>query len=104
FEPRADGRTLCRPGARHWGERHYLLGGETVLRLWARQRADLSDGGRRHQRLDGGTADSWGGRPNPAPASSDDLLRGAHTLQCDARQQRFAAPGGARVAVLRFGW
>ena len=43
-----DGGYLCQPGARHPRGRCLPFGGKTVLRLWARQRADVPDVGRRH--------------------------------------------------------
>ena len=53
----------ARPGARHRRERHLLLGGEAVLRLWARQCADLSAGGRARPRV------LMAERPTPAAVS-----------------------------------
>ena len=98
FEPDADGRALCRPGARHRRERYRVLGGEAVLRLWARQRADLSDGGRRDQRADGRAADArrrsaaccasigrrsfTGFRPSTMRCSPATICRSARSSHC----------------------
>ena len=49
FQPDGDGEAV-RPGrARHRRGRRGAFGGEIVLRLWARQRHDLSAVGRRHR-------------------------------------------------------
>ena len=50
FQPRRDGGDLRQTGARHSRGRRRSFGGKTVLRLWPRQRADVSDVGRRDQR------------------------------------------------------
>src|ERR1700688_1889469 len=47
FEPQGHRRHLWRAGTRHPARRSDVLRGEAVLRLWARQFDDLSDGGRR---------------------------------------------------------
>ena len=43
-------RTPTRTGTRYSRRRCRAVGGETVFRLWPRQRADVSDVGRRHHR------------------------------------------------------
>ena len=57
-EPAPDRRTLCRAHSRHHRERSLLFGRETVLRLRSRQRHDLPDVGRRHDRADGRAPDA----------------------------------------------
>ena len=51
FQSRRDGGYLCQTGARHSRGRCLSLRGKTVLRLWARQRADVPDVGRRQSRF-----------------------------------------------------
>ncbi len=94
---------LCRPGARHRRRRCRVLGGEAVLRLWARQRADLPAGGRRHHHPDGRAAKPGLGLADLARASADDLLRRADPLCGAARRHRIAAPRRAGPAPLRLG-
>ena len=53
-----DRRTLCRSHSRHHRERSLLFGGEIVFRLRSRQRHDLPDVGRRHDRADGRAPDA----------------------------------------------
>ena len=48
FQSRGDGGDLRQAGARHSRGRCRPVGGKTVFRLWPRQRADVSDVGRRH--------------------------------------------------------
>ena len=50
LQSRRDRRHLCQAGAGHSRGRCRPVGGKTVLRLWPRQRADVSDVGRRHHR------------------------------------------------------
>ena len=50
FQPAGDRGYLCQPGARHPRERCLPVRGEIVLCLWARQRADVPDVGRRQHR------------------------------------------------------
>ena len=49
---------LCQAGARHSRGRRRAVGGKTVFRLWPRQRADVSDVGRRHHRAQFRAADA----------------------------------------------
>ena len=79
-----DGRALRHPGARHRRERCRVLGGEAVLCLWARQCADVSAGGRRDQRADGGAADAGGGQPRAAASTGRRSFSGFRpfTMRC----------------------
>ena len=76
-----DRRPLRRRRARPQGERRLLFGGEAVLRLWARQRHDLPDGGRRDHRAFARPPDARKRRRHPAPASGHGVLRGADLLR-----------------------
>ena len=76
----ADQRSLCRADPRHHRERRLLLGGEAVLRLWARQRDDVSAVGRRDHRAAAGPADAGRRRGAAAPASGHGVLCGADLL------------------------
>ncbi len=58
FQSCRDRRYLCQAGARHPRGRCLSLGGETVLRLWPRQCADVSDVGRRHHGAQCGSSDA----------------------------------------------
>ena len=95
FEPDPDRRALRQAGARHSGKRRRVLRGEAVLRLRARQRADLSAGGRRDRGADGRAADAGRGVQAPEGAQPDDLLRRADAVRGDAREPGLAAQGGA---------
>ena len=78
--PAADQRSLCGADPRHHRERRLLLGGEAVLRLWARQRDDVSAVGRRDHGAAAGPADARRCRGAAAPASGHCVLRGADLL------------------------
>ena len=58
FQSRGDGGHLRQAGARHSRGRRRPVGGKAVLCLWPRQRADVSDVGRRHHRAQFRTADA----------------------------------------------
>ena len=58
FQSRGDRGHLCQTGARHSRGRCLPVGGEAVLRLRPRQRADVSDVGRRHHRAQFRAADA----------------------------------------------
>ena len=58
FQSRRDRGNLRQAGARHSRGRRLSFGGKTVLRLWARQRADVSDVGRRHHGAECRAADA----------------------------------------------
>ncbi len=87
-QPARHRRYLRRARARHPGRRRRVLGGETVLRLRAWQRHDLSDVGRRLRRTPARAADAGGGARGDAPTSSDDLRRGADLVRGAARPSR----------------
>ena len=85
-EPDRDSGILRHPGSRDRRDRHRLFGGKTVFRLRARQRVDLSAGGRRHKHPRRRTSEPRAGRPHLARAATDDFLRCANPLQCTARE------------------
>ena len=95
-EPDRHRRALCDAACSASRERRLLLGGEVVFRLWPRQRADLSVGGRRHRRADRRAADPGSVLPHPAQAPLDDLLRRADPLRRIAREPD-APSAGARL-------
>ena len=88
-QPLLDDRALRQgdPGAE--GERRLLLGGQALLRLWARQRADLPARRRRDGAAHGRTADAGGGVQALAGrrrrSKADGLLWRADRLRRDAR-------------------
>ena len=105
FDRQAEGRRThpCRPEihrralrqalSRHRRERRLLLGGEIVLRLWARQRADISDVGGRDHGAVAGPADAGIGRRYSQEASDH-----ACSTPCRPSMRRFlpAPPPAAR--------
>ena len=94
-------RSLRRRRARPERNRRVLFRGQAVFRLWARQRPDLSDGGRRHHHPLARPPDARRRRRDPAPASGDGVLRRADLLCRDARQPRRAQALGPEAAILR---
>ena len=97
----ADQRSLCRADPRHHRERRLLLGGEAVLRLWARQRDDVSAVGRRDHGAAAGPADAGRRRGAAAPASGHGVLRGADLLRRVPGEPGGAAARRAEAALLR---
>ena len=71
-EPGRDSGILRHPGSRDRRDRYRLFRRKTVFRLWARQRADLSAGGRRHKRARRRTPEPAGW--SPASCASSDRL------------------------------
>ena len=88
-----DGRHLRRPGARHPSRRSDVLGGKTVLRLWARQFYDLSDVGRRRRGAAAGPPDAGRRAGGHAARPPDDLRRRPDT--CARHLSASVAAGGA---------
>ena len=80
FQPDGDREADGAGRARHRRGRCRAVGGEAVLRLWARQRDVVSDVGRRDRDPVAGTADAGCDVRSDAAARSDDLLRGAVAL------------------------
>ena len=81
------------PFARHQRKRRLLLGGETVLRLWARQRADVPDVGRRDDGAAAGPADA--GRRRGACCAS---IRSRCSTRCRHSMPRFSPARTRRSA------
>ena len=89
------------PYPRHHRERRLLFGGETVLRLWPRQCADLPDVGRRLHGAAAGSPDAGWRRGAPSQASGHGVLRGADLLCRVPRKPRRAAARRDEIPLLR---
>ena len=96
-------RSLRRAVSQHHRERRLLFGGEAVLRLWARQCADLPDVGRRLHGAAAGPADAGWRRGAAAPASGHGVLRGADVLCGVPGKPRRAAARRDEIPLLRLG-
>ena len=95
FQSRGDRGNLCQTGARHSRGRRWIVGGQAVFRLWTRQRADLSDVGRRHHGAQFRTPDAGGDVRADEQISSEHFLRRADAVRGDA-QRRDAGQGTRR--------
>src|SRR6202049_1340677 len=87
FQPGGDGGNLRQAGARHPRGRRRPIGRKTVFRLRSRQRADLSDVGRRHHRAQFRTTDAGGDVRSDEQIQSQHLLRGADAVFLDAERR-----------------
>ncbi len=83
----ATAETYAQAGARHSRGRCRTVGGETVLRLRARQRADVSDVGRRHHGAECRTADAAADVRTDEQIQSQHLLRRADAVRGDAERR-----------------
>ena len=91
FEPDGDRDELRAAGARHHRERRVFLGRQALSRLWARQRHELSDVGRRDDRAAAGPPGAGRDLRGAAARAADAVLRRADALRHDAGRSRLHA-------------
>src|SRR5271170_2599993 len=104
FQPEVHRRHVWRAGFENRARRHRLFRREAILRLWARQRDDLSALGRRDGGTLRGTPDARGRVRNPRSLQAHRLLRGSHPLCRDGRANGIGARASlGAAALLHFG-